>query len=50
VAICDPRLHSKSYGKQLLASLPPLKRTRDLLDVQRMLAGIVRERDEARRA
>ncbi len=37
VAILDPRLTGKGYGKQLLASLPPLKRTRDLLEVRAML-------------
>jgi ATP-dependent DNA helicase DinG len=37
VAILDPRLASKSYGKQLLAGLPPLRRTRDLAEVRAML-------------
>ncbi len=37
VAILDPRLTGKGYGKQLLASLPPLKRTRDLAEVRVML-------------
>jgi ATP-dependent DNA helicase DinG len=37
VAILDPRLTGKGYGKKLLASLPPLKRTRDLLEVRAML-------------
>jgi ATP-dependent DNA helicase DinG len=27
--LCDPRLLSRSYGKRVLASLPPMKRTRD---------------------
>jgi ATP-dependent DNA helicase DinG len=44
VAICDPRLTGKGYGRQLLASLPPMKRTRDLQEVQDMLA---RARDGA---
>jgi ATP-dependent DNA helicase DinG len=26
--ICDPRLYSKSYGRRILQSLPPMKRTR----------------------
>ena len=26
--ICDPRLYSKSYGRRILASLPPMRRTR----------------------
>lgn len=33
--ICDPRLATKAYGKSLVASLPPMKRTRDLNDVER---------------
>jgi ATP-dependent DNA helicase DinG len=37
VAILDPRLASKSYGKQLLAGLPPLRRTRDMAEVRAML-------------
>jgi ATP-dependent DNA helicase DinG len=30
--ICDPRLLSKGYGKKLLASLPPMSRTRSVAD------------------
>ncbi len=41
VAILDPRLLGKGYGKQLLAALPPMRRTRDLLEVRGMLAGCV---------
>jgi ATP-dependent DNA helicase DinG len=37
VAILDPRLVSKGYGKQLLASLPPLKSTRDPAEVRARL-------------
>ena len=29
LAICDTRLVSKSYGRRILRSLPPMKRTRD---------------------
>jgi ATP-dependent DNA helicase DinG len=32
--LCDPRLVSKSYGKKLLATLPPMTRTRRLEVVQ----------------
>jgi len=32
--ICDPRLISKSYGKRIWQSLPPFKRTRDIVDVR----------------
>jgi ATP-dependent DNA helicase DinG len=38
VAILDPRLTGKGYGRQLLAALPPMRRTRDLLEVRAMLA------------
>ncbi len=31
--ICDPRLVSKSYGKRIVKSLPPMKRTRELDEV-----------------
>jgi ATP-dependent DNA helicase DinG len=31
--ICDPRLLSKSYGRRIWQSLPPMKRTRELSDV-----------------
>ncbi len=31
--ICDPRLVSKGYGKRIVASLPPMKRTRELAEV-----------------
>jgi ATP-dependent DNA helicase DinG len=33
--LCDPRLTSRGYGKLFLASLPPLRRTRLLADVER---------------
>jgi ATP-dependent DNA helicase DinG len=39
VAILDPRLTGKGYGKQLLASLPPMTRTRDLSAVGSKLAS-----------
>ncbi|RLA30654.1 MAG: ATP-dependent DNA helicase, partial [Gammaproteobacteria bacterium] len=29
LAICDPRLFSKSYGRRFLGSLPPMPVTRD---------------------
>lgn len=32
--LCDPRLMSKSYGRKVLASLPPMKRTRKLDEVR----------------
>ncbi len=33
--ICDPRLTTKAYGKQIWQSLPPMKRTRELAEVER---------------
>jgi ATP-dependent DNA helicase DinG len=36
--LCDPRLLSKSYGKTFLASLPAMRRTRDVADVQHFFA------------
>ncbi len=32
--ICDPRLTAKSYGQKIWKSLPPMKRTRQLADVE----------------
>ena len=32
--ICDPRLITKSYGKRIWQSLPPFRRTRELVDVE----------------
>jgi ATP-dependent DNA helicase DinG len=32
--ICDARLASRGYGRTILASLPPLKRTRALAEVE----------------
>jgi ATP-dependent DNA helicase DinG len=36
--LCDPRVVAKAYGRQLLDSLPPMKRTRELADVQAFFA------------
>jgi len=30
----DPRLATKGYGRPVLASLPPMRRTRELAEVQ----------------
>jgi len=38
VAICDPRLTSRSYGRVLRASLPPLTVTREQSESRRFLA------------
>lgn len=37
--ICDPRIISKSYGKRVWQSLPPFKRSRDLVDIQAFFAA-----------
>ncbi|HEY6821593.1 MAG TPA: ATP-dependent DNA helicase [Burkholderiales bacterium] len=40
LVLCDPRLLSKPYGKRILASLPPMKPTRSLAEVQAFFARI----------
>lgn len=37
--ICDPRLITKSYGRKIWQSLPPMKRTRELAEVETFFAG-----------
>ncbi|MGH8771058.1 MAG: ATP-dependent DNA helicase, partial [Burkholderiales bacterium] len=37
--ICDRRIIAKSYGRRLMQSLPPMKQTRDLSDVNSFFAG-----------
>jgi len=39
IAVLDPRLSSKSYGRQIIDSLPPAKVTRDITDAVRFLEG-----------
>jgi ATP-dependent DNA helicase DinG len=34
VVICDPRLYRKGYGRRLLDSLPPMRRTQDIETVR----------------
>ncbi|HUW29566.1 MAG TPA: ATP-dependent DNA helicase [Sulfuriferula sp.] len=36
--ICDPRLLSKPYGRRIWQSLPPMRRSRELEDVQHFFA------------
>jgi ATP-dependent DNA helicase DinG len=38
--LCDPRLLSRPYGRRILASLPPMTRTRNLEDVEVFFAKI----------
>ena len=37
VVICDPRLATRGYGRALVASLPPMRRSRDADEVLRFL-------------
>jgi ATP-dependent DNA helicase DinG len=40
LVLCDPRLISKPYGRRILGSLPPMKVTRSLAEVQAFFARI----------
>jgi len=37
--VCDPRLVDKPYGRRIWQSLPPMRRTREIGDVERFFAG-----------
>jgi ATP-dependent DNA helicase DinG len=37
--ICDPRLITKSYGKRIWRSLPPMQRSREIADVEAFFAA-----------
>jgi len=37
--LCDPRLATKAYGRQILKSLPPMKLTRELAEVRSFLGA-----------
>jgi ATP-dependent DNA helicase DinG len=37
--VCDPRLVGKPYGKRIWLSLPPMKRTREIADVEAFFAS-----------
>ncbi|MGH8705581.1 MAG: ATP-dependent DNA helicase [Burkholderiales bacterium] len=40
LVLCDPRLYSKAYGRMIRASLPPMRVTREIADVEAFfLAG-----------
>ncbi len=39
LVLCDPRLGAKAYGRQILKSLPPMKLTRSLPEVEAFLAA-----------
>ena len=47
--ICDPRLTGKHYGKAIWRSLPPMRRTRDVSEVEAFLAQPVESAHEQRR-
>jgi ATP-dependent DNA helicase DinG len=36
--ICDPRLTDKPYGRRIWQSLPPMRRTREIDDVEAFFA------------
>jgi ATP-dependent DNA helicase DinG len=40
LAICDPRLVAKSYGRRILRSLPPMRLTREAEEVTAFLADV----------
>jgi len=37
--VCDPRLVGKPYGRRIWLSLPPMRRTREIADVEAFFAG-----------
>jgi ATP-dependent DNA helicase DinG len=37
--ICDPRLTSRPYGRKIWQSLPPMKRTRNLGEVEEFFSA-----------
>ncbi|MEI6303480.1 MAG: ATP-dependent DNA helicase [Betaproteobacteria bacterium] len=41
LAICDPRLATKAYGRTILASLPPMRRSRSEAEAVEFLESIV---------
>ncbi|MBI1942659.1 MAG: ATP-dependent DNA helicase [Betaproteobacteria bacterium] len=40
LVLCDPRLFTRAYGRAIRASLPPMKQTRALADVEAFFARI----------
>ena len=37
--VCDPRMVGKTYGRRIWQSLPPMRRTRDIADVEQFFAA-----------
>jgi ATP-dependent DNA helicase DinG len=48
VAVLDPRIHTKSYGRFFMEALPPCSRTEDL-DTVRGFFRIIAERKDTRK-
>jgi ATP-dependent DNA helicase DinG len=48
--ICDPRLLTRSYGKRILASLPPMKLTRNAPEAAAFFTTRAKTRSSARPA
>ena len=48
--ICDPRILTRSYGKRVLASLPPMRLTRDAEEAEEFFTRRPRTRPSARPA
>jgi len=48
--ICDPRILTRSYGKRVLGSLPPMKLTRDGAEAAEFFTRQPRIRPSARQA
>ena len=45
LVLCDPRVVAKPYGRRLLDSLPPMRRTRDLAEVTSFFAAPAKRAD-----
>ena len=45
--MCDPRLFSRPYGRAVRASLPPMRVTREIADVQAFFGGMASDRIDA---
>src|SRR5690606_36804900 len=46
--LCDPRLVARGYGRRILASLPPMRRTRDGAEAAAFLESLRAESDPVR--
>jgi ATP-dependent DNA helicase DinG len=41
LVLCDPRLYSKPYGRVIRSSLPPMRVTREIAEVERFFAATI---------